>query len=87
MKKDIVNMEIRLITERISINTWSLYRREDGSYAIDIDNQNGTSGIYDMKNIEYRDPDDMLWYPIEGNAEYVKRNLRYADTDQLVHKR
>ena len=85
MKKDLVNILIRIIGSCGVINTWSLYRKKDGTYSVDIDCNNGMSGIYPINRIELQPLDTNDWLPLEGNINYVLRKLKYTISGQPVY--
>lgn len=85
MHKDRVNIYLRIIREGIDTDTWLLYKRKDKSYALDIDNGDGTSGIYLIDNAEILILNGARWEPVVNMIDYIERNLCYVDTGQPVY--
>ncbi len=85
MKKDLVNILIRIIGVCGVINTWSLYRKKNGTYAVDLDTGNGMSGIYPIDIIEVQPLGTNEWLLLERNVDYVLQKLEYVASGQPVY--
>ena len=72
-----MNLLVRNTYDKIAVDTWIIYMIHDKIY-INIDNQNGASGIYAINHVEIEI--DHVWYQFKDKLEYIKENLCYAET-------
>lgn len=85
MVKDRVNINIRILSNNSYTDRWCLYRRLNNTYAVDVDNEDGTSSIYPISDVQFNLLNSNEWILLENNIDYIKKELRYVDTKQLIY--
>jgi hypothetical protein len=86
MQKDKVNIKIMISCDGNLCNTWDFYLRGNGTYAVDADLGNGTSGIYNPKDVLFFDDRSKKWLLVENYIPFLRGSLQYVSTKELVYK-